>query len=109
MEILAIVAVWILGMALAWRSDRRVWNGGICRESGRPWVLFDTDSEGGRGYVDDPIHAPGAHCTLKPLGSPVWFCQRMLKYQSCPSGASGMRPPTRNTCIELYEVFWVLK
>lgn len=39
--------------------ERRAWNGGVCRGSGRPWIRFDTDSQGGRGYVDDPEWGDG--------------------------------------------------
>lgn len=31
-------------------SERREWNGGICKRNGIPWQYFDTDSQGGRGY-----------------------------------------------------------
>ena len=30
--------------------DKRNWNNGVCKWTGEPWVLFDTDSQGGRGY-----------------------------------------------------------
>jgi hypothetical protein len=32
--------------------ERRIWNGGICKISNKPWKFFDTDSQGGRGYSD---------------------------------------------------------
>ena len=32
--------------------ERRVWNNGICAESGLPWKFSDVDSQGGRGYSD---------------------------------------------------------
>lgn len=28
------------------------WNGGICKESGKPWRHFDLDSDGNHGYSD---------------------------------------------------------
>lgn len=31
-------------------AERYSWNGGICRATGEPWIYFDTDSQGGRGY-----------------------------------------------------------
>ncbi len=46
-----LIAVPVL-MALAWWHDAYEWNGGVCRLSGRKWVYFDTDSQGGRGYMD---------------------------------------------------------
>lgn len=35
------------------RSEKRDWNSGISPFTGTPWRQFDTDSHGGRGYVDD--------------------------------------------------------
>lgn len=46
------IGVAMLIAALAWRSDMRAWNGGYS-PSGKPWMRFDTDSQGGRGYKDD--------------------------------------------------------
>ena len=49
-------AMWIIvglacaGGVWAYVSERRQWNGGICKETGLPWDYFDTDSQGGRGY-----------------------------------------------------------
>ena len=51
---LIVVAVFLALLLASRVYERRVWNDGVCRESGRPWVYFDTDSEGGDGYVDDP-------------------------------------------------------
>ena len=31
-------------------NEKRNWNGGFSRKTGEPWVYFDTDSQGGRGY-----------------------------------------------------------
>ena len=42
----------LIGAAACWISESRTWNGGVCRESGLPWRLFDRDSQGGRGYTD---------------------------------------------------------
>lgn len=30
----------------------RDWNNGVSRYDGSPWQYFDTNSQGGRGYVD---------------------------------------------------------
>ena len=34
-------------------SERRKYNNGICKETGKPWEYFDTDSQGGRGYKSE--------------------------------------------------------
>jgi hypothetical protein len=49
-----VVAIVVLLLLLDYRREKREWNGGICAATGRPWHKFDTDSHGGRGYVDDP-------------------------------------------------------
>lgn len=41
------LALGLLGSVL----ERRDWNGGTCPQTGEPWRYFDTDSQGGRGYV----------------------------------------------------------
>jgi len=46
---LALALLLALGL-LGSISERRRWNSGICKENGLPWVHFDTDSQGGRGY-----------------------------------------------------------
>jgi hypothetical protein len=44
------IALLLCGALWAYRSERSAWNGGICKDNGLPWVRFDTDSQGGRGY-----------------------------------------------------------
>ena len=46
LTISGMVALGLLG----YRSEKKAWNKGICRENGLPWKRFDTDSQGGRGY-----------------------------------------------------------
>ena len=36
--------------------DFRFWNNGICEASGIRWKMFDTDSQGSRGYTDGQGH-----------------------------------------------------
>jgi len=50
---IAIALVLFLSIGVPWeiRLERRVWNGWRCRAHGRPWIHFDTDSQGGRGYA----------------------------------------------------------
>ena len=44
------VALLIAGCALAYRHEKILWNHGICAEYNEPWLSFDMDSQGGRGY-----------------------------------------------------------
>lgn len=34
----------------AWRHENKLWNNGVCLQTGEYWRYFDTDSQGGRGY-----------------------------------------------------------
>jgi len=45
-----IAAVIVLGAIAAALHERKLWNNGICAEYNEPWVHFDNDSQGGRGY-----------------------------------------------------------
>ena len=38
------------------KYEKQCWNGGICADSGKKWVCFDMDSQGGRMYSDDEGH-----------------------------------------------------
>jgi len=44
-----------IGIGAVWGKihEKRQWNNGISQKSGEPWVLFDNDSQGGRGYTDN--------------------------------------------------------
>jgi hypothetical protein len=48
------IVVWVgimVGiMTIAARVEARHWNSGYCSCCRRPWVFFDRDSHGGRGY-----------------------------------------------------------
>lgn len=46
----ALVALLVGGCIWAYCNEKKLWNNGICAEYGEPWVRFDTDSQGGRGY-----------------------------------------------------------
>ncbi len=48
-----LVTVMVLGMLYARHTERVMWNDGVCAATGKPWVRFDTDSQGGRGYRSD--------------------------------------------------------
>ena len=42
----------IIGAGIRWtyNYEKRAWNDGICAENGQPWVRYDCDSHGCRGY-----------------------------------------------------------
>lgn len=46
-----LLVVILCGMLLAIHYERKWWNNGICTDTGDRWEPFDTDSQGGRGYV----------------------------------------------------------
>lgn len=50
--LIGLVGVLAAGAAASILAERREWNGGVCKKSGKPWRYFDSDSEGGRGYTD---------------------------------------------------------
>lgn len=52
----AVLGVVALVVWYARHVEAQAWHGGTCRESGRPWRLFDLDSQGGRCYTDDAGH-----------------------------------------------------
>jgi len=54
-ELLIIIPL-LLVMWWGISSERNEWNDGICKISGKPWIRFDTDSQGGRGYTDKEGH-----------------------------------------------------
>ena len=52
---LFVTSIAIIGGIWAYFKEKKTWNNGISTKSGKPWVLFDTDSQGGRGYhSNDP-------------------------------------------------------
>jgi hypothetical protein len=36
--------------------ERYEWNGGVCRKTNKPWVQFDINSQGGRGYKSGNVY-----------------------------------------------------
>jgi hypothetical protein len=38
-------------IVLFWYIEKRKWNNGICKKNGLVWEYYDTDSQGGRGYI----------------------------------------------------------
>lgn len=50
MDILIFILLAFSLAPIGWLLDKYTWNKGICRENGQPWIYFDTDSQGGRGY-----------------------------------------------------------
>ena len=47
----SLISIFVIGGALAWFYEIKTWNKGICANTGKPWEYFDTDSQGGRGYI----------------------------------------------------------
>lgn len=64
----------VCAVAAAWGLEHRRWNGGVCRESGKSWRSFDSDSTGARGYTD----GEGAYC----------WCSWPVDRAAQPSGES---------------------
>lgn len=50
MVAVSVTAIVVGLFALAWYREKKIWNNGVCRETGNPWEHFDTDSQGGRMY-----------------------------------------------------------
>lgn len=50
---IALIVAWLLFIAAwgCWLSERNAFNRGVCRICGTLWRRFDTDSQGGRGYM----------------------------------------------------------
>mgnify|MGYP003121001119 CR=1 FL=1 len=47
---IVLISFFALGGAWRYRSEKDIWNNGVCKDNGKEWVLFDMDSQGGRGY-----------------------------------------------------------
>ena len=58
--VFVVVVLQIIGGIMCKRMECTQWNNGICAKSGREWVCFDVDSQGGRLYKDDI----GNYCTI---------------------------------------------
>lgn len=48
----AVVLLMVAGSIWARWHEKKEWNNGICRQSKTPWRHYDTDSQGGRMYID---------------------------------------------------------
>lgn len=48
--VIVVSVIFVGGLILGYYSDKKRWNNGICANTGAPWIYFDTDSQGGRGY-----------------------------------------------------------
>lgn len=49
--IIALVALFIIALFLAWYYEYRSFNNGVCPKCGGKFTHFDTDSHGSRGYI----------------------------------------------------------
>ena len=48
---LGIILFMMIGAISVYLSERKVWNKGVCKDTGDKWVCKDMDSQGGRLYV----------------------------------------------------------
>lgn len=48
--LVVVILSFLIGAQWAYYDDYKNWNHGICKKNGKPWVCFDVDSQGGRGY-----------------------------------------------------------
>ena len=51
MIIAIVIFAFIASLILFRHMDVKSYNNGVCKECGSPLTRFDTDSQGGRGYV----------------------------------------------------------
>jgi hypothetical protein len=53
--IIVIVLSTIIISGIIWKiiHDAVVWNGGVCKKTGKKWVAFDSDFGGDVGYCDN--------------------------------------------------------
>ncbi len=51
LSIISLLVLLVAGGLWGYRSEKRAFNGGTCRVCFSPLRHFDTDSQGGRGYV----------------------------------------------------------
>lgn len=52
--IIGIIIIFLMLLGFAWGHYQfnKEWNHGKCKDCGKPWKLFDYDSQGGKGYTD---------------------------------------------------------
>lgn len=48
-EIVGLIILFVGGI-WGYLSERATWNDGICEQTGKPWIQFDTDSQGGKMF-----------------------------------------------------------
>lgn len=53
----AVVIFLVFGFTYVRYSEKKDWNNGICPHCGKPWIHFDTDSQGGRMYRCENWHS----------------------------------------------------
>lgn len=51
--VLMFVLIFDTGILFARNRESKDWNNGISPYTNKPWVSFDMDSQGGRGYRDE--------------------------------------------------------
>jgi len=73
------IIVFSIIVFLAWFFERMQWNDGICGNCNNPWVYFDTDSQGGRGYK------------CKNCGNVVWISWPFIDTMKVKNGQTDNR------------------
>jgi len=51
MCLIIIIMIFIIVLISGRKSDKNKWNNGECSRCKNKWEHFDTDSQGGRGYI----------------------------------------------------------
>lgn len=51
--------VLFIGIGIVWarKQEKKNWNNGVCPYCGKPWMHYDTDSQGGRMYRCENWHS----------------------------------------------------
>lgn len=50
---LSFIGLGLVAMLVGWVCQKKQWNSGISPYDSTPWIYFDTNSQGGRGYHDN--------------------------------------------------------
>lgn len=48
-----LLVIYLIGVIIGISLEKKVWNNGICKESGKPWIYFDLCFAGDRLYTDN--------------------------------------------------------
>jgi hypothetical protein len=51
-----LLLLFLFAFRMSVRSQYRVWNNGICKQSGKAWIHYSTNDNGSRCYSDGKGH-----------------------------------------------------